>query len=63
MSERISLIALAAAVVLLVVLKLTRVVAWSWWRVLAPLWIGAGAVLVMIVFMSAALAAVSWLER
>ena len=28
------------AVVVLVVLKLTGVITWSWWWVLAPLWLG-----------------------
>ena len=33
-----------------IVLKLTRVIAWSWWWVLAPLWLGSaiGIVVVLI---------------
>lgn len=34
-----------------IVLKLTHVVAWSWWRVLAPLWIGTVLGLVMVVLL------------
>lgn len=28
-----------------IVLKLTKVIAWSWWWVLSPIWISAGLVL------------------
>lgn len=31
-----------------IVLKLTHVIAWSWWWVLAPLWIGAGFVVALV---------------
>lgn len=33
-----------------IVLKLTHLIAWSWWWVLAPAWISVGIVLVIIVF-------------
>ena len=32
--------------IVFIVLKLTKVIAWSWWWVLSPLWIG-GALLVI----------------
>jgi hypothetical protein len=32
-----------------IVLKLTGVIAWSWWWVLSPLWISAGLVIVVFV--------------
>lgn len=32
-----------------IVLKLTNVIAWSWWWVLSPLWISAGLVLLILV--------------
>jgi len=31
-----------------IVLKLTHVIAWSWWWVVSPLWIGAGLALVIV---------------
>ena len=31
-----------------IVLKLTHVISWSWWWLLAPLWIGAAIVLILI---------------
>ena len=35
-----------------IVLKLTGVIAWSWWWVLAPMWVGVvGALLLALVFM------------
>ncbi len=32
-----------------IVLKLTKVIDWSWWWVLSPLWIGASIAVVLIV--------------
>jgi hypothetical protein len=34
--------------VLFIALKLTGVIAWSWWWVLSPLWIGAALVLLVL---------------
>lgn len=34
--------------ILFIALKLTGVIAWSWWWVLSPLWIGAGIALLVI---------------
>lgn len=34
--------------IVFIVLKLTNVIAWSWWWVLAPLWISAGLVLAVL---------------
>lgn len=36
-----------ALAILFIALKLTGVIAWSWWWVLSPLWISAGIVLVI----------------
>lgn len=33
-----------------IVLKLTKVIDWSWWWVLAPLWIGWGILLAVLAF-------------
>jgi hypothetical protein len=33
-----------------VVLKLTGVIAWSWWWVLSPVWIAAAAVILCLIF-------------
>lgn len=33
-----------------VVLKLTKVIAWSWWWVLSPAWIWAGLWLIILIF-------------
>ncbi len=42
--------------VLFIALKLTGVITWSWWWVLAPLWIGGGiAVLVLLIFLPLAI--------
>lgn len=35
-----------------VVLKLVGVIAWSWWLVLAPLWVGLGLYIVIVGFMA-----------
>ena len=35
--------------ILFIALKLTGVIAWSWWWVLAPLWIGAAFVIVVLI--------------
>lgn len=40
------------------VLKLTRVTAWPWWQVLAPLWIAAAVVLATLFAL-----AVAWVYR
>ena len=37
--------------VIFVVLKLTGNIAWSWWWVLSPLWIGAAVVLVVVLIL------------
>jgi hypothetical protein len=34
--------------ILFIALKLTHVIAWSWWWVLAPLWITAGVVVAVL---------------
>ena len=34
--------------ILFIALKLTGVIAWSWWWVLSPLWIGAGIALLVV---------------
>lgn len=40
-------------VFVLLVLKLSGTVSWSWWWVLAPLWIPVGAVLLLLTFIGA----------
>ena len=40
--------------VVFLVLKLTHVIAWSWWWVFAPLWIPAAIVLVMLLVLCVA---------
>lgn len=65
MSEYTPLLAAGADGVLLalfVLLKLTGAVAWSWWWVLAPLWIAALVVLAGITFAFAFLAALTALD-
>lgn len=65
MSEYTPLLAAGADGVLLalfVLLKLTGAVAWSWWWVLAPLWITALVVLAGITFAFAFLAALTALD-
>lgn len=37
----------------LLILKLTHAIAWSWWWVLAPLWIPVGVVLLLFTFIAA----------
>lgn len=32
-----------------IILKLTKVIDWSWWWVLSPLWIGFGIVIVILI--------------
>lgn len=32
-----------------IVLKLTKVITWSWWWVLSPIWIGLGLVLLFLI--------------
>jgi hypothetical protein len=34
--------------IVFIVLKLTKVIAWSWWWVLSPLWISAGLVITVL---------------
>lgn len=46
--------------VLFIGLKLTHVITWSWWWVLAPIWAPTGAILLAI---SATLAWAFWKER
>jgi len=36
--------------VIFIVLKLTKVIAWSWWWVLSPLWIPVGLILGILIF-------------
>lgn len=36
--------------VIFIVLKLCKVITWSWWRVLSPIWISWGLGLVLILF-------------
>lgn len=51
---------LGLLLVLFIALKLTHVIAWSWWWVLAPLWLGPVAILaifglvVLVTFVSGA---------
>lgn len=47
--------------IVFVVLKLTHVIAWSWWWVLSPLWISAGAAIaiLIVVLLIAVVASVS----
>lgn len=47
-SGGISFVSLLAIV--FIVLKLCNVITWSWWWVLAPIWIPFGVALVLIVF-------------
>lgn len=47
-SGGISFVSLLAIV--FIVLKLCNVITWSWWWVLAPIWIPFGVVMVLIVF-------------
>ena len=35
-----------------IVLKLTHVIAWSWWWVLSPLWIGLVLLLLLLIFLA-----------
>lgn len=51
---------LLAAQAALVVLRLERVIAWSWWAVLVPLWIGL--VLIALLVGLIALVASAWSE-
>ena len=37
--------------IILIVLKLTRVIGWSWWVVLIPLWFGLGVICVIAIAM------------
>lgn len=49
-------VALCLAAALLLVLRIAGVIGWSWWRVLAPVWVPAGALLatlVLIIFAGA----------
>lgn len=36
--------------IVFVILKLTKVIDWSWWWVFSPLWIGAALVILIIIF-------------
>jgi hypothetical protein len=46
--------------VLFIALKLTGVIAWSWWWVLSPLWIGA---ILWVILVGGILALAWWLGR
>ncbi len=45
--------------IVFIVLKLTEVIAWSWWWVLSPLWIGFVAIILFIVALALIANAVS----
>lgn len=63
MGARIFLVIVAVVTALLVTFKLTRLIGWSWWWVLSPLWITFVLVLAGTVFVFAALGAMNRLER
>lgn len=44
--------------ILFIGLKLTGYIAWSWWWVLSPLWIGFAAVMVIVLIIAAIMAVV-----
>lgn len=46
-----------------VILKLCNVIAWSWWWVLAPFWIGGGLVLAILLVVLAADVILDRLDR
>ena len=62
MSARIFLLAVVMVTAVLVTLRLTDVIRWSWWWVLSPLWIIALIVIGIAVFALAALAAMNDME-
>jgi hypothetical protein len=49
---------IALVTLLLTALKLTRVITWAWWQVLAPAWMAAGVALYVL-----SAVAVAWLYR
>jgi hypothetical protein len=62
LSARIFLLAIVMVTAVLVTLRLTDVIRWSWWWVLSPLWIIALIVISIAVFALAALAAMNDME-
>jgi hypothetical protein len=50
---------IAVTLILLIILKVTGVIAWSWWLVLLPLWVGLAAGLLMLVLLIIA-AIIAW---
>jgi len=62
LSARIFLLAVVMVTAVLVTLRLTDVIRWSWWWVLSPLWIIALIVIGIAVFALAALAAMNDME-
>jgi hypothetical protein len=48
--------------VLFIGLKLTHVINWSWWWVLAPLWIGAAFIIVVLVLLAVVAVALALLK-
>lgn len=49
--------------IVFIVLKLTNVVDWSWWWVLAPVWIGWGLLLLILAVVAVFYFGADWLER
>jgi len=49
--------------ILFIALKLTGVIAWSWWWVLAPLWIPFAVVLVVVLCVFIGYLIVSWGDK
>ena len=52
--------------IVFIVLKLTNVIAWSWWWVLAPLWISAGlgiGIILLVLVIAGIVAAVKAVRR
>lgn len=48
--------------IVFITLKLTNVIAWNWWWVLSPLWIG-GAVAIVVLLVVAAVFGLIWWRR
>lgn len=49
--------------VLFIALKLTHVIDWDWWWILAPIWIGAALVIAIILIILAVAVIVEWFDR
>ncbi len=52
-----------ALTILFIALKLTHVIDWSWWWVLAPLWIGAILGVVILLIVVVAIILLAWREQ